>query len=79
MLRKYKITNPKPKWCNIKGCTQNVIRSLSVQEFQQSLTKNGLELKDERDTRIFACEKHAKILMKGRKKSLEIEKRRRGF
>jgi hypothetical protein len=54
--------------CNITGCTENALRSLSKESINKPLSETGLQVKGT-STRVYVCEKHYKILKKQLKKT----------
>jgi thymidine kinase len=54
--------------CNIAGCTENALRSLSKDSISKALSGAGLQVKGN-STRVYVCEKHYKTLKKQMKKA----------
>jgi hypothetical protein len=76
MVRKYapkKDAGTAGKTCNIRGCTNPAIHSLSIEGYDTYLKDAGLELKSASEKKILACDVHWKAIKKKKKKDDEIK------
>jgi hypothetical protein len=58
--------------CNITGCTENAVRSLSKDNISKPLSEAGLQAKGA-SNRVYVCEKHYKSLKKQLRKTRKEE------
>jgi thymidine kinase len=58
--------------CNIAGCAESALRSLSKDSMSKPLSETGLQVKGT-SNRVYVCEKHYKILKKQMKKTRKEE------
>jgi hypothetical protein len=77
MVRKYapkKDAGTAGKTCNIRGCNNPAIHSLSLEAYESYLKDANLELKSPSEKKILACDAHWKVLKKKKRKDDEIKK-----
>ncbi|WXG42661.1 MAG: hypothetical protein WED04_00905 [Promethearchaeati archaeon SRVP18_Atabeyarchaeia-1] len=58
--------------CNVAGCTETAVRSLSKDSIGKPLSQAGLQVKGT-SNRVYICEKHYKILKKHLRKTRKDE------
>lgn len=63
--------------CDIAGCAEKSLRSLSKDSISKALNDAGLQVKGTRN-RAYVCEKHYKVLKKLLKKTRKEEMARLG-
>jgi len=77
--KKDKIT-PKSITCNVKGCNNESIHSLSITEWENAISASGLELELNKKIRKFqVCKDHYKILKNVKKKEDKLIVRKSDF
>jgi len=64
----------KGKTCNIKGCNNPAVRSLSREAYETYLRDAGLELKSDKERKIMPCDAHYKDIKKKKKKDDKVTK-----
>ena len=62
----------KKRKCSVKGCSENVIRSLSENAWKKYIEKSGLKLKDSPTRRLYLCKAHYNQSNKVRKSQEKI-------
>ncbi len=63
--------------CDVAGCTEKSVRSLSKDSISKALSEAGLQVRST-GSRAYLCEKHYKVLKKQLKKTRKEELTRLG-
>jgi hypothetical protein len=64
--------------CNVAGCNEKAIRSVSAAKAREALQAAGAGFKDDRARRLYLCQKHYKMYKKQTKQDKKVDKWRFG-
>ena len=65
--------------CNVVGCNERAMHSISIDKMQDVMQALGLKLDIKTSRRVYLCEKHYKEVKKHLKKTKKIEKWKHGL